>query len=137
MAGLKAGEEARVARLRLARERERKARRDGGVGGGMFRKKARVSAGEDQESSKGDGEDQFLPDDGDVQEDTNLSAEVRALMAQLAPKDVEEEADEDVPKVGLSCWHSDLTRPGLLCLANPLATPPTHRRAAQDDVSGR
>lgn len=52
-------------------------------GGGMFRKKARVGGGEDKESSQGN-DDQFLPDDGDVQEDTNPSAEVWALMAQLA-----------------------------------------------------
>lgn len=109
MATLKAADEARTLRLRAARERERKTRQAGNAAG-MFRKKARVAV--EEMSTKGGGEEQFLPDDGArvVSEDTNLSAEVRALMAQLAPKEVEEEADEDVPKVGQALDTHVLTR---------------------------
>ncbi|KAK8869549.1 hypothetical protein IAR55_000116 [Kwoniella newhampshirensis] len=109
---LKAGQEARAERLAKARAKERKIRQRGGSGafrgggGGVKRLKmgengASVDVGTDNEKQ----DDQFLPEDKEEaeQEGPYLSKEVRDLMSKYEatrPKQhVEEEVEEDVPKI--------------------------------------
>lgn len=110
MGELRAAADARGARLAAMREKERRLRR-ANAAGAFGRKRARVATeGGDEDK----GEDRFLPDDdGDaVPADSNLSAEVMALMATLdggrkATNEGEEE--ENVPKVYFaSRTHSQL-----------------------------
>ncbi|TXT13605.1 hypothetical protein VHUM_00972 [Vanrija humicola] len=109
MGELRAAAEAREARLAAVREKERRLRR-ASAAGAFGRKRARVSA----EAAENDtGEDRFLPDDGDDAgpADSNLSAEVLALMATLdgGRKADEPEEEENVPKVYFaSRTHSQL-----------------------------
>lgn len=98
MADLRAASDERSARIAAVRERERRRRASES---GAFRgtKRARPSASTTEPKAETD----FLPEDGDQPPDDglNLSAEVRALMAQLdKPRSGEDEvAEEDVPKV--------------------------------------
>jgi chromosome transmission fidelity protein 1 len=116
LAALRATADARAERLRRARERERRARerreRENAVASGGFgtaRKRARPPDKEVKGKSKAERDlEALLPDDAVQQSDDgpNLSAEVRALMAQLEgdrPKAEEEEEEEDVPKVRV--WY--------------------------------
>lgn len=105
MTQLRAAAEERAARLAAVRLRERRSRNAGkGNAFGGIRKRPRLS-GSELEDQAAKGDDQYLPEDGhedgDVDDGIHLSPEVRALMAKLSSKPVtEEEADEDVPKVG-------------------------------------
>jgi chromosome transmission fidelity protein 1 len=87
----------RNARLAAVRERERRRRGDSTA----FRmKRARPAA--TNTTGKEARDDDFLPEDADAVPDDgmNLSAEVRALMAQLdKPSSAKEVEEEDVPKV--------------------------------------
>lgn len=100
MAELRAASEERNARIAAVRERERRRRAAEGVGAFRGGKRARPST---TASEGGKAEEDFLPEDAEQPPDDglNLSAEVRALMAQLEkPKGgSEEEVEEDVPKV--------------------------------------
>ncbi|EJT51272.1 hypothetical protein A1Q1_07550 [Trichosporon asahii var. asahii CBS 2479] len=116
MAELRAASEARVLRLSAARERERRARQASQAGAfGGPGKRARPSstiAAEKQMKS----EEEFLPEDNEQEkavasDGPALSAEVRALLAQLEPEQRadDEVAEEDVPKVYFaSRTHSQL-----------------------------
>lgn len=115
MTELRAASEARAQRLAAARERERKARQasyNGAFGG--HGKRARPNASTTAEI-KQTAEDEFLPEDNEAEKAISadgpaMSAEVRALLAQLEPtKEEQEEADEDIPKVYYaSRTHSQL-----------------------------
>ncbi|BEI97150.1 hypothetical protein CcaverHIS631_0207390 [Cutaneotrichosporon cavernicola] len=86
--------------VRLAAVRERERRRDPG----FQAKRARPSAKEKEVK-----EIDFLPEDAEPVDGLNLSAEVRALMAQLDKPSTQEEVEEDVPKVYFaSRTHSQL-----------------------------
>ncbi|CAK9783872.1 unnamed protein product [Cutaneotrichosporon oleaginosum] len=92
----------RAARLAAVRDRERRR-----ANPAAFRKRARPAASEETERR----EDDFLPGDADAVPDDgmNVSAEVRALMAQLDKPAAEEVEEEDVPKVYFaSRTHSQL-----------------------------
>lgn len=116
MAELRAASEARAQRLAAARERERKARQAshaGAFGGpGKRARPTTTTTAEKQQKS----EEEFLPEDNEHEKSTApdgpvLSAEVRALLAQLEPeqKAEEEAVEEDVPKVYFaSRTHSQL-----------------------------
>lgn len=116
MTELRAASEARAQRLAAARERERKARQasySGAFGGpGKRARPSTTTAAEKQAKS----EEEFLPEDNEQEKASTsdgpaLSAEVRALLAQLEPeqKAEEEVAEEDVPKVYFaSRTHSQL-----------------------------
>lgn len=120
MTELRAASEARAQRLAAARERERKTRQTshaGAFGGPGKRPRpntatAAATAAEKQLKS----EEEFLPEDNEQEKAAEpdgpaLSAEVRALLAQLEPEQraVEEVAEEDVPKVYFaSRTHSQL-----------------------------
>lgn len=88
----------RNARLTAVRERERRRRGDPSA----FRTKRPRPAASGGAKEKDVKDDDFLPEDADAVPDDglNLSAEVRALMAQLdKPSTAEEIEEEDVPKV--------------------------------------
>lgn len=116
MTELRAASEARAQRLAAARERERKARQAshaGAFGGpGKRARPSTATASEKQAKS----EEEFLPEDSEQEkvvasDGPALSAEVRALLAQLEPepKPEEEVAEEDIPKVYFaSRTHSQL-----------------------------
>ncbi|WVQ78511.1 hypothetical protein IAT38_000597 [Cryptococcus sp. DSM 104549] len=112
MKELRAGQEERRERLERARRRERKVRREAGMGSGAFGgkvgagKRVKVMAGEVDGGKGARGEDEFLPEDKDEEENEEgpyLSKEVRELMSKYEtsrPKhQVEEEEEEDVPKI--------------------------------------
>ncbi|KAL1410972.1 ATP-dependent DNA helicase chl1 [Vanrija albida] len=109
MGELRAAAEARAARLAAVRERERRLRR-ASAAGAFGRKRARVAA---EGAVEDVGDNRFLPEDpeGAAPPDSNLSAEVLALMATLdgGRKADEEEEEENVPKVYFaSRTHSQL-----------------------------
>lgn len=88
----------RNARLALVRERERRRRRGDSTAFRIKRARPAATAAKGKEAK----DDDFLPEDADAVPDDgmNLSAEVRALMAQLdKPSSAEEVEEEDVPKV--------------------------------------
>ncbi|TYJ52793.1 hypothetical protein B9479_006597 [Cryptococcus floricola] len=107
MAELRRERELREERLGQVRERERKMRVKEGTG--AFRgggKRVRVGYdGQVGSETKELGEDDFLPEDRDEPEDDGmyLSKEVRELMSKFEPvkskQVVEEEEEEDVPKI--------------------------------------
>lgn len=85
MAELRAASTARKERLRIARERERKSRSQGAMG--AFRlngKRAKTTQGNEAVGSTEIGDEQFLPDDKEPEEEEGvyLSSEVRDLMAK-------------------------------------------------------
>lgn len=89
MAELRAASNARKERLRIARERERKARGQGTMG--AFRvngKRAKTTTGNGSEGAGPTemGDEQFLPDDKEPEEGDGvyLSSEVKELMAKYA-----------------------------------------------------
>lgn len=116
MTELRAASEARAQRLAVARERERKTRQasySGAFGGpGKRARPSATTATERQARS----EEEFLPEDNEEEKASSsegpaLSAEVRALLAQLEPEQTSEEdlAEQDVPKVYFaSRTHSQL-----------------------------
>lgn len=87
LAELRTVSEAREARLKAARERERRARGNGSMG--AFRingKRAKISSNDAGSASSDQGDEQYLPEDRDGAttdgDGVYLSKEVRDLMAK-------------------------------------------------------
>ncbi|KAK6903226.1 hypothetical protein I203_108491 [Kwoniella mangroviensis CBS 8507] len=108
---LRGVEEKREERLKKAREREKKIRKNMGMGMnkgmGVVVKKPKVDGGTDREDGVKKEEEEFLPDDSEQgdPEGPYISKEVRDLMNKYEasrPKvnaEVDEEEGEDLPKI--------------------------------------
>ncbi|GMK54061.1 hypothetical protein CspeluHIS016_0106470 [Cutaneotrichosporon spelunceum] len=130
MGELRHAEAERAARLAAVRERERRRTEQG-----AFRKRPRPSTAGPKEEVK---EADFLPEDSEPDDGLNLSAEVRALMAQLDKPRTQEEVEEDVPKVYFtSRTHSQLRQLTAELLKTSFAEDDTDDRVSAVPLASR